>query len=105
LDAPDVKDYDGEEIDEDESLAIVLRLTLGVSAYATMALREVLKQDTSVAHQKELTERSDRDRNHRGEVFAYRNEAVNKIQGKQIRTWGAPKTEPITAEATPTTQE
>lgn len=40
-------------------VAMVLRLTLGVSAYATMALREVLKQETSMAHQRELTLRGE----------------------------------------------
>lgn len=91
IDAPNAKIlYEGEEVEEGEYIAMLLRLTLGASAYATMALREVLKQDTSVAHQKELTERSDRSKN-RNRSPAYRNEAVNKIQGKQIRTWGAPR--------------
>lgn len=40
---------------ENSSLALILRFTLGVSAYATMALREVLKQETSTAHQRQLT--------------------------------------------------
>ena len=102
LDAPSASQYksgDDEPLGEDESVAMVLRLTLGVSAYATMALREVLKQDTSVAHQKELTERADRHKS-RHRSPPYRNEAVNKIQGKQARTWGAPK-----AEAAAATQE
>lgn len=37
------------------SLALQLELTLGSSTYATMALREVLKDKTSGAHQASLT--------------------------------------------------
>lgn len=97
IDAPDAEEYleDNKELQEGESIAMVIRLTLGVSAYATMALREVLKQDTSVAHQKELTEQSDRQKA-RARSPVYRNQAVNKIQGKQQRAWGAPR--PETAE-------
>lgn len=40
-------------------VALVLHFTLGVSAYATMALREVLKQETSMAHQRDLTARGE----------------------------------------------
>lgn len=40
-------------------VALILRFTLGVSAYATMAIREILKQETSSNHQKELTMRGE----------------------------------------------
>lgn len=43
-------------IDEDgKFLALQIRLTLGTSAYATMALREVTKTETSSYHQTNLT--------------------------------------------------
>lgn len=40
-------------------VALILRFTLGVSAYATMAIREILKQETSSNHQRELTMRGE----------------------------------------------
>lgn len=55
-------------IDEDgKFLALQIRLTLGTSAYATMALREVTKTETSSFHQTNLTLAS--------EDQAYRNTA------------------------------
>jgi tRNA pseudouridine13 synthase len=39
--------------------ALQLSLTLGTSSYATMALRELTKQDTSAAHQTLLTAAAD----------------------------------------------
>ncbi len=38
-----------------EKTALKIEMTLPQSTYATMALREVLKQDTSAAHQSRLT--------------------------------------------------
>ena len=44
-----------EEIDG-KFRALQIRLTLGTAAYATMALREVLKTDTSSQYQSSLTQ-------------------------------------------------
>jgi tRNA pseudouridine13 synthase len=41
---------------EGKSLALQIELTLGSSTYATMALRELLKADTSSESQKALTD-------------------------------------------------
>lgn len=40
---------------EGQHLALQLDLTLGSSTYATMAIREILKEETSADHQKGLT--------------------------------------------------
>lgn len=93
----------------DSFVALQLRFTLGTAAYATMALREVLKQDTSVQVQKDLTERGE-DRAFRGSgsrgrgrggggggrqegaALSWRaRQAVNEVQagkGKAMRSWG-----------------
>ncbi|KAG8681506.1 hypothetical protein FRC08_015583 [Ceratobasidium sp. 394] len=43
-------------VDEDgKFLALQIKLTLGTSAYATMALREITKTETSSYHQTNLT--------------------------------------------------
>ncbi|KAG8742340.1 hypothetical protein FRC10_001621 [Ceratobasidium sp. 414] len=48
--------FDNPMIDEDgKFLALQIKLTLGTSAYATMALREVTKTETSSHHQTNLT--------------------------------------------------
>lgn len=39
--------------------ALQLSLTLGTSSYATMALRELTKEDTSAHHQTKLTAKAD----------------------------------------------
>jgi len=42
-----------------EFAALQLSLTLGTSSYATMALRELTKEDTSAHHQTKLTANAD----------------------------------------------
>lgn len=41
--------------EDGQHLALQIDLTLGSSTYATMAMREILKEETSSQHQKELT--------------------------------------------------
>ena len=52
--------FDPPVIDEHgRFLALQIRLTLGTAAYATMALREVTKTETSSHYQTELTQASE----------------------------------------------
>lgn len=107
---------EGDAVSQDDSeqppsfLALKVSFDLGTAAYATMALREITKVDTSSAHQKSLTEASE-DRKQplrRGAagahgaavpqpnwlgVTARKGEKVNEIAatgGRKQRVWGAP---------------
>ena len=52
--------FDPPVVDENgKFLALQVRLTLGTAAYATMALREVTKTETSSHYQTSLTQASD----------------------------------------------
>lgn len=53
--------------EEGKFLALQIKMTLGTAAYATMALREITKTDTSSHHQASLTQVSD-DQLHRGGI-------------------------------------
>lgn len=98
---------DGDDEQEKQSfVALQLRFTLGTAAYATMALREVLKQDTSVQVQKDMTERGEdrafrgsggapphnRGRREEGAGLSWKaRQAVNEVQvgkGRTMRSWG-----------------
>lgn len=59
--------FDPPQVSEDgKFMALQIRLTLGTAAYATMALREITKTDTSSHHQTSLTIASE-DQKYRGQ--------------------------------------
>ncbi|KDN52149.1 tRNA pseudouridine synthase D [Tilletiaria anomala UBC 951] len=68
-------------------VALQLTFELGVSAYATMVLREVLKTDTSPESQKALTMQSE-DQAYKGSGGGGGRRDVNAIQPKRKRAWG-----------------
>lgn len=75
--APPVTPYDPTvPLPLGHSLALQLELTLGSSTYATMALREVLKDKTSSTHQSGLTSAMEE----RAKVEGAKLEALNDLE-------------------------
>jgi tRNA pseudouridine13 synthase len=74
FDAPEVSD-------EGKFMALQIRLQLGTAAYATMALREVTKTDTSSHHQTSLTVASE-DQKYRGLGEPGEEEADGRDEGE-----------------------
>ncbi|OAV88384.1 hypothetical protein PTTG_08201 [Puccinia triticina 1-1 BBBD Race 1] len=54
---PDLKEWTAESAEQKKNLALKVEFTLGSSAYATMALREILKSDTGKEAQSRMTQR------------------------------------------------
>ncbi|KAH9441108.1 hypothetical protein H4Q26_013066 [Puccinia striiformis f. sp. tritici PST-130] len=54
---PSLKEWSAESTEQKKNLALKVEFTLGSSAYATMALREILKSDTGKEAQSRMTQR------------------------------------------------
>ncbi|KAA1067621.1 hypothetical protein PGT21_011657 [Puccinia graminis f. sp. tritici] len=54
---PNLKEWTAESAEQKKNLALKVEFTLGSSAYATMALREILKSDTGKEAQSRMTQR------------------------------------------------
>ncbi|KAJ3039678.1 hypothetical protein HDV00_012022 [Rhizophlyctis rosea] len=72
-----------ESIPDGEHLAVVLELTLGQSQYATMALREVMKMETTQAVHQQRANQSDLKRKAQSEASS--ESPVGKTQGLTVR--------------------
>lgn len=73
---------DPEPVDDPqgENLSLILDLVLGSSSYATMALREVMKCDTSVGNQIQLMQEN----NKKAEEAKIKDEEVSKAAPEEV---------------------